>query len=77
MSGIQQHEVALQPVKRVDQLHKAQLLGVWGPHKAPRSCGVNSAKSCILALSWTLIWHLENTILMSGIQIHNFSGERH
>jgi hypothetical protein len=29
--------VALQPVKRVDQLHKAQLLGVWGPHKAPQN----------------------------------------
>ena len=29
--------------------------GVWGPHKAPRSSGINGAKSCILSLSWHLI----------------------
>ena len=29
--------------------------GFWGPFKAPRSSGINGAKSCILGLSWHLI----------------------
>ena len=38
---------------------------VWGPLKAPRSSGINGAKSCILAIG--LSWHL-----ISLLKLHFF-----
>ena len=46
--------------------------GFWGPLKAPRSSGINGAKSCILGLSWHFNFIIETSFFCTIFLIYFF-----